>query len=279
MPVPSLRVPTAQEYEAIAQIRSAFEAEFKCNPDLYHKSDVDRVLENDWTVHRFLLAGDGTASAGLTRLINAMKWRKEWAIHEMSETDFPKQFYQMMRFGRARNGSTVVLTRAQFYIPLNEWRELFKKFFVFVLETLDRQNTGAGITVVLDLRDCRLFNVDFDFVWFVKPIQSKYYPFLLRQQLNCDIPWILSSVSQFILSLMPQKTRKLMHFIKLCELSDHVMEEYIPVYMGGTGVRNYSWIPDTCTGAEELAKSLDLTEKNLKKLMSHLVPLVETYSH
>ncbi|XP_054160606.1 motile sperm domain-containing protein 2-like [Oppia nitens] len=273
---PSLKEPTDDEKEAIIQMRDAFQSEVTENPDLYYKKDVERVLTNDWEVHRYLLAADGNISAGLTRLTNSMKWRKQWSVWDMCEQDFPREFYQMLRFGRADNGSVLVISRAQFYIPIDEWRELFKKFYIFVLESLDRQNTGDGVTILFDLRDCGICNVDLDFIWFLKPIQSKYYPMLLKLQLNCDIPWVLNSISQLILSLMPEKTRKIMLFVKREELQQYIRPEYIPVYLGGTGSDNTSWKPDNCLTAEEMVTQRpEITDKSLAKLLKHINPLIK----
>jgi len=279
MPEPSLIEPTDDEKQAIIEIRDRFQAEFAANADQYYAKDMERVLLSDWAVHRFLLAADGDPGAGLTRLTNAMRWRKQWAVREMCERDFPKEFYAMLRYGRAANGSTLVATKAQFYIPINEWRELFKKFFIFVMETLDRQNSGAGLTILCDLRDCGLSNVDFEFIWFLKPIQSKYYPMLLSAQLSCDIPWVLNSIAQLIMSLMPEKTRKRMYFAKRAQLSDYAPVEHIPQYMGGTGTKNYSWIPTNCLDAADLAKTLGVSDKAVKKLVAHMHPLIKMYTH
>jgi len=278
MPAPSLIEPTDDEKQAIIEMRDGFQTEFNTNPDLYYRKDMELVMNNDWNVHRFLLAADGDTGAGLTRLTNAMKWRKHWAVWEMCEQDFPKEFYQMLRFGRAANGSILVVTKAQFYIPLNEWRELFKKFFIFMMETLDRQNSGAGITILCDLRDCGLFNVDLEYIWFLKPIQSKYYPMLLKQQLSCDIPWVLNSISQLIVSLMPEKTRKIMYFVKRNDLLEYAPKEYIPQYLDGTGSKNYSWIPSDCLDAINLAKRAGISDKAVKKLVTHMHPLIDLYT-
>ena len=273
MSKPSLIEPTDDEKQFIIEMRSGFHSEFMTHPDLYYQKDFLRVFENDWEVHRYLLAADGDPKAGLKRLIDSMKWRKQLAVWDMCETDFPKEFFQLIRLGRARDGSTLVISRAQYYIPLNEWRDLFKKFFVYIMEWLDRHNSGKGITVLVDCRDSGLSNVDFDFILFLKPIQSKYFPFLLRNQLNCDIPWILSSVSQFILSLLPEKTRKLMTFVRRSQLTDYISEDNIPKYQGGNGRENYRWITTNSVSAEEVANRLHFSQKNLNKLVLHLRPL------
>ena len=274
MPKPSFVEPTDDEKLTIKEMRSRFHSEFVTHPDLFCLKDVERVFDSDWEVHRYLLAADGDFKAGMTRLINSMKWRKQMAVWDMSENSFPQEFYQMLRLGRARDGSIIVFSRAQFYIPLNEWRELFKKFFIFVMEWLDRQNTGNGITIVIDCRDSGLSNVDFDFIWFLKPIQSKYYPFLLKCHLSCDIPWILNSVSQLVLSLMPEKTRKLMYFVKRSQLTEFATEDNIPMYLGGTGNQVWQWVPTNCLTVQQVAKRLNLTNKYLLKLESHLRPLL-----
>ena len=278
MSKPSLIEPTDDEKQAIIEMRSGFKSEFSSNPDLYYDRDFLMVLENDWEVHRYLLAADGDPKAGLKRLIDSMKWRKALAVWDMTETDFPKEFFEMLRLGKARDGSTLIISRAQYYIPINEWRELFKKFFVFVMETLDKMNTGKGLTVLVDCQDSGLSNVDFDFIMFLKPIQSKYYPGLLKLQLNCDIPWILTSISQVILSLMPAKTRKLMTFVKRSQLTDYINEDNIPSYLGGTGISLMSWTPSDCQSAEEVAQNQSFSNKNLQKLVSHLRPLLDIYS-
>jgi hypothetical protein len=275
MPKPSLKEPTDEEKQQIEEIRAKFQREVNTNPDLYHVKDIEKVLSNDWEVHRFLLAADGNLDNGLNRLISAMKWRKQFAVRDLTENDFPQEFYKMLLFGKARNGSTLVITRSKYYIPISEWRQLFKNFSVFILEWLDVNNSGNGITVLIDCRDTGLANADFDFICFLKPIQSKYFPCLIKMHLNCEIPWILNSIAHFILSLMSEKTRKLIFFIKKSQLFDYISEDEIPQFLGGSQTNIYSWLPSGSVSAEEIAQRVGISNKSLNKFVSHLRPLLE----
>ena len=280
MSEPVLREPTDDMKKSIEEMRSGFQSEFLIHRSLYAQQDFNRLFHEDWHVLRYLMASNDNPEAGLKRLINSMKWRKERGVWDITEKDFPKEFFEMIRFGKAKDGSTLVITRAQYYIHVKGWQELWKKFYIFVLEWLDRHDTGEGVTILIDCNSSTLSNVDFDFIWFIKPIQSKYYPFLIRKQLICDIPLNLMSVSQLIRSLMPEKTRKIILFLNDCrQLKEYIRGDNIPIYMGGTGDGLRPWTPESdCLSVTEFGKRFNYSEKSIKKICSHLRPLFFIYN-
>jgi hypothetical protein len=74
---------------------------------------------------------------------------------------------------------------------------------------------------------------------------------------------------------MPEKTRKLIFFIKKSQLFDYISEDEIPKFLGGSQTNTYSWLPSGSVSAEEIAQRVGISNKSLNKFVSHLRPLLE----
>ena len=130
----------------------------------YEESDVEMIKQNDWQIQRFLLEHKAEPEDAFAALNNAMKWRKEMNIHQMKDTDFPREFYQsgyIMRYGRDMNDSTVIIFRANIHRKVDEWADRVQKFFIYQIEQIDLNNDGKGTDALLDI--CSLMIKTFSF--------------------------------------------------------------------------------------------------------------------
>ena len=70
--------------------------------------------------------------------------------------------------------------------------EDMKKFFVYYLERLYREEGGEQITLLFDCRDAGLKNMDMEFVQFIIGTLKEYYPDPLNYILVLEMPWVLN---------------------------------------------------------------------------------------
>jgi len=273
MTVPSLRETTDSEKQLISQLREKFLIEANKQIELYYSEDIEKIKNNDWSVHRFLLSSKGDVDDGLNRIINAMKWRKKFGVRDLKETDFPENYYKMLLFSKARDGSQLLLTKSKYHLPIDEWKELFKKFIIFTLEMLDNKNDGKGVTVLIDNSGSGFSNVDFDLAIFLRPIHGKYFPQLIELHILTEVPFIIRNILWILLSLLPSKTRKSHKIINKEELIDYVAEDQLPVSLGGDGTGLNLWMPKDAPNAEQIAERLGISKKNLDKFVAHFESL------
>ena len=74
----------------------------------------------------------------------------------------------------------------------SEKMEDMKKFFVYMLERLDREEQGEQITLLFDCRTAGLRNMDMEFVQFIIGTLKEFYPDPLNYILVLEMPWVLN---------------------------------------------------------------------------------------
>jgi hypothetical protein len=267
MTIPSLKEPTDNEKQLIPKLREIFLNEVNKELELYYSEDIEKVINNDWSVHRFLLSAKGDINDGLNRMKNAFKWRKKFGVREIKETDFPQEYYRMLKYGMARDGSQLLIGQSKYHMPLSEWKNNFKKFTISIIEYLDNKNDGKGVTIIMDVSDSGYSNVDFDLAMFLRPIHGKYYPQLIKIHLLTEIPWIISNILWILLSLLPEKTRQTIKIVKKEELIEYVAEDQLPDSLGGKDNKLISLLPKDAPNAEEVAQRLGISKKSLDQFI------------
>jgi hypothetical protein len=269
MTIPSLKEPTDNEKRLIPKLREIFLNEANKELELYYSEDIEKVITNDWSVHRFLLSSKGDINDGLNRMKNAFKWRKMFGVREIKETDFPQEYYRMLKYGMARDGSQLLIGQTKYHLPLSEWKDILKKLIIFIVEYLDNKNDGKGVTLLIDVSDAGYSNVDFDLALFLRPIHGKYYPQLVKIHLLTEIPWVISNILWIMLSVLPEKIRKIIKIVKKEELIEYIAEDQLPDSLGGKENKLISLLPKDAPNAKEVAQRLGISKKSLDKFILH----------
>ena len=78
------------------------------------------------------------------------------------------------------------------HVKGSEKMEDMKKFFVYMLERLDREEQGEQITLLFDCRTAGLRNMDMEFVQFIIGTLKEFYPDPLNYILVLEMPWVLN---------------------------------------------------------------------------------------
>src|SRR6185437_4950041 len=106
---------------------------------------------NDWSVKRFILDHKNDTTNAFKVLVEAMKWRKTFGINDLSEEDFPREFFEnalVFPCGLSKHGYSIIYIRAQMVNKLDAFSELHKRFYAFVLNKLDIETNGSGICII-----------------------------------------------------------------------------------------------------------------------------------
>jgi hypothetical protein len=202
-------------------------------------------------------------------MINAYKWRKKFGVREIKATDFPQEYYRILKFGIARDGSQLMIGQSKYHLPISEWKDVAKKFVISIVEYLDNKNDGKGVTLVIDASDSGYSSVDLDLAMFLRPIHGKYYPQLIKIQLLTEIPWIINNILGFMLSLLPEKIRKTIKIVQKEQLIEYIAEDQLPDSLGGKDNKLISLLPKDAPSAEEVAQRLGISKKSLNKIILH----------
>ena len=93
---------------------------------------------------------------------------------------------------RDKDGRKLLVFSVFKHVKGSEKMEDMKKFFVYMLERLDREEQGQQITLLFDCRTAGLRNMDMEFVQFIIGTLKEYYPDPLNYILVLEMPWVLN---------------------------------------------------------------------------------------
>lgn len=79
-----------------------------------------------------------------------------------------------------------------------EKAEDMKKFFVYQLERLGREEGLAQFSIVFDCRNAGLKNMDMEFTQFMINVMKDYYPDPLNYIIVFEMPWVLNAAFKII---------------------------------------------------------------------------------
>ena len=93
---------------------------------------------------------------------------------------------------RDKDGRKLLVFCVFKHVKGSEKMEDMKKFFVYMLERLDREEQGEQITLLFDCRTAGLRNMDMEFVQFIIGTLKEFYPDPLNYILVLEMPWVLN---------------------------------------------------------------------------------------
>ena len=94
--------------------------------------------------------------------------------------------------GRDVDGKTVFIFRSKLYVRGTRNLDDLKKCFLYWIERIIREANDDLVTIVFDLTDAGLSNVDMDYTKYIINTFKNYYPCSLNYILIYDLPWILN---------------------------------------------------------------------------------------
>lgn len=219
----------------VETLRKRFLEDVEKNPNLYHKIDIERVKTEEWQVRRFLEEFNGDIDKAYELLIKAMRWKKEFGIHERDDQHFPKELWELTCAdvcGRDRKGRYIQLEVIR---NQTHWKELHlidRQFLVHNLERLDRMSGETGFVLLMDINGAGVSNVNMDLTKFKMQV-IELYPQALKQMFVVDMPWLLSPIMKAIVSLMSPKLKEILIYVKRNQLTEHIDPQYIPADLDG----------------------------------------------
>ncbi|KAF7496655.1 Motile sperm domain-containing protein 2 [Sarcoptes scabiei] len=246
--------------EKIDRIRNRFEEELQSRAHLYHPIDIERVQKEQWQVERFVRNSPENENDAYEALKRCLRWKKSFGIHERSDASFAKELWELCAVevnGRDHCGRLIQWEAFRNQRKFKELDLIAKQFVAHNIERLDRMAGENGFILVSDLGGAGISNLDIDMIRF-KLATIEYYPYGLRQMLIVDLPWLLNSVMNLILTLMRPAIRDMTIFCKRRELSKYIAEEHI--HRSLDGKREEHCFPPNMRPMDQMMDELNLSE-------------------
>jgi len=227
--------------------------------------------EPDSVALRFLRARKWNVNKAVKMTTACLQWRIEWnvrALLEKGEQGIDEEVFKSGKafiFGKDKENRPLSIVRVRYHnkntVPLFE----SEKFTMFLLETgrLSIKPPVEMCSIVFDMTEFSMNNMDYPYVKFVLHCLQNYYPECLGVCLIVNAPWIFNGCWKIIKPLLDPVVSAKVHFIKFEELKDYIDEDQMIKAFGGTNPYEYSYIPPSTDDIEieRKNKSNDNPEK------------------
>lgn len=249
--------------------RVSLKKKFAKRPESFLREDLDRMLEDDWTVSRFLLRCRQDPKRAAKLMEQCGKFRREYKMGRSKLADFPIEFHRaggLFRYAPDRVGNQTLYMRIKMHRRVSELSQIMKEFILCVLEDCDRANNGRGTAVIFDLTASGLQNVDPGFLFWLVYSFRNYCPKGLSYIIIYNLPWILNATMKLALSWLSSTNRKRLRFVSGEAIKDFIAPENLPDFMGGTCKQSYRSVPDGARLAEDTAEQHNMTREQSRKI-------------
>lgn len=264
---------TNKSAHLVSELREKFLASIEPG-DCFYKEDIEKVKRDDWFVKRFLLARSRDVSASLSMMKEALKWRKSEGVRDLKPDYFPDDLFRlssMFIYAPDREGNVTIYFRPKYVIKHPDMVPTLKKFGNYLLNIVDEETNGAGITVIADFNGSGIQVAEsVDLLFYSISTINSYFPFGISHIVIVDLPIYLRAFWYAAKPLVPSNRRKLVDFISTADLKKLVAKEHLPDFLGGTcklPYKGYSVVPPGCPSTYEFARNvLGLSDKAAEKI-------------
>lgn len=238
--------------EVVDQLRQQFKQKLeqdaaKIPPGGFHSHDLNKIFVNDVWLTKFLENNDLDMKASLQQVWDTCVWRKTAKINEICEDNVRMDYVEegiMFPRGKDLDGKTLFIYRASLYTRGSKNLDEMKRVFLYWLERIIRESNDDYITIIFELTDAGLSNVDMDFTKYIITTLKNYYPYSLNYILVFDLPWILNATFQIIKRLLPAKAVDRLKNLNGKTIREYIDEDNMQAGWGGKDDYEFRFVPE-----------------------------------
>lgn len=267
------------------QNRFASLEELKLNENNYHDNNNNNTKSRFWMMKRLLISTHSNVDDAFEKFLEIFRFRTHYQISTLTlENCLSKEFFDFKFIdlnGQDRNKMKLLTLRINFYKKIPQLDIFLKRALLYRIEQLDleyEQKLNDGITMLVDVSNFSMSNVNLDLLYFViKEVTSNYRP-LIKMLLIYELPFLLSYIVKLAESWAPTFTDKNGNKIKVFAVVDkNSIDEYIdrddrPDYLNGT-LKMETHVPDNVVAFREMSdihQKLNINSKNLAKIYKYI---------
>ncbi|XP_074620671.1 motile sperm domain-containing protein 2-like isoform X3 [Acropora palmata] len=261
------------EKQLINELRQRFFQENGTNLHEFHEQDLKRVRDDDVWLSRFLKSRKQDVNNALLALVPCLLWRKSFGVNDLTERSIDRRLFEsgfLFQHNQDKEGNSMVIFTGKLYKKDPQQQQEIKRYLVFLLEKHVRLFPNRKITMIMDMQETGISQMDMDFVKCVIHCFRDHFPWTLAWLLIVDLPWIFLAAWKIVNTwLSPDAVNKI-RFLNKAELADIVDEDKLLQRLGGTDNYEYSYPPskDPLTervgidGVEEVPTSNGFSHEN-----------------
>ncbi|XP_006029465.1 motile sperm domain-containing protein 2 isoform X1 [Alligator sinensis] len=237
----------ADKAALVSEIRRRFVAEqLPGKSDKYDSRDVERLQQDDLLVENYLIWRHDVVDDTLKMIDESFQWRKQYAVNDLTESVLPKWLFDtgaLYLHGYDKEGYKLFWFRVKCHTKDPKVLSEKKKFVAFWLEHYNRRDHGKPLTVVFDMAETGISQIDLDFVRFIINCFQDYYPNFLTKIVIFEMPWIMNAAFKIVKSWLGPEAVNMLKFTNKNDVQVYINAEYLPPHMGGTDTFKFSYPP------------------------------------
>jgi hypothetical protein len=276
--IPRLRDPETRD--CVKEVREMFLEEYKRDPSQFYEEDAKLVDEKKFLLLRCLISKRKNVKEAYNMLVNMCKWRKENRLRELTDQDFPVEYflagisfvYEPDKFG---NRTLYIRTGRIKCIP--ELKHTFKLFTAYLLYKIDDCENGETFAIIFDLTNTGWNNYDIDLLMYFLTMLKEYFPVNADYILAINFPWILTTAWSVVKRLIPPERRDVVVFIQSKDVFNYVDKQNCPDFLEGDCKRDHQFMPKSdLTLVDYLLsqKNPDLSIKRMTEIVKSLADVI-----
>ncbi|XP_068718131.1 motile sperm domain-containing protein 2-like isoform X2 [Montipora capricornis] len=274
------------ERQQINELRQRFFQEHGTNLQEFHEQDVKRVRDDDVWLSRFLKSKRREVNGALLALVPCLQWRKSFGVNDLTERSIDRRLFEsgfLFQHSQDKDGNTLVIFTGKLYKRDPQQQQEVKRYLVFLLEKHVRMFPRRKITMIMDMQESGMAQMDMEFVKCVIHCFRDHFPWTLAWLLVVELPWIFLAAWKIVNTwLSPEAVNKI-KFLSKADLPELIDEDKLLRRLGGTDNFEYSYPPtkeplnfgapvdsvqDTCiqTSNGPLNQSLDIDDDSSEEM-------------
>ncbi|KAK7939227.1 hypothetical protein WMY93_002553 [Mugilogobius chulae] len=231
----------------IEDTRERFKNEFLQDAvEKYDSRDVDRLQTDDALVEGYLTWRLYNVEDTLKMIDESLQWRKEFGLNDLTENSIPRWMFEtgaVYLHGYDKEGNKLFWFKVKLHVKDAKTILDKKKYVAFWLERYAKKEPGMPLTVVFDMTESGISNIDMDFVKYIINCFKIYYPKFLSKMIIVDMPWIMNAAWKIVKSWLGPEAISKLRFASKSEIQTYINPEYLPPSLGGMDPFQYSYPP------------------------------------
>uniref|UniRef100_A0A3B3ZNJ1 Uncharacterized protein n=1 Tax=Periophthalmus magnuspinnatus TaxID=409849 RepID=A0A3B3ZNJ1_9GOBI len=212
----------------------------------YDSRDVEKLQTDDALVEGYLTWRLYNVDDALKMIDESLQWRKEFGVNDLTENSIPRWMFEtgaVYLHGYDNEGNKLFWFKVKLHVKDAKTILDKKKYVAFWLERYAKKEPGIPLTVVFDMTESGISNIDMDFVKYIINCFKIYYPKFLSKMVIVDMPWIMNAAWKIVKSWLGPEAISKLRFASKSEVQTYINPEYLPPSLGGTDPFQYSYPP------------------------------------
>lgn len=252
--------------DKVVELRKKFlDKHYASDKNYYDSRDISRVKSDDIFVQQYLAGRDGNVDKAYKMMDEALKWRKEFGINDVTEKDVPEEILKSGYIckptqGKDKKGANLVFINCPQYTKGGKDKLLgYKKLCAYTFEKVQREHPGERLSLISNFKDAGLANMEMDYLKFVVHVQTTIYPDLLENAYVLSFPKLLEGIWKILKALMGSKFHTKYIFLTPEEVLQYVDKDQLTVELGGKFEYKYPPEEKTDSNCNEPAAADEVT--------------------